>query len=435
MCGMTARCLSWYQPALGIRPVVRPWSDPPLPRLRQTEGMYRSVNHVSRALGLAWVGVIAFGVDAATDRSALVLQIVAYVVAWLAMGAWTWLEYSPRAARHTTRALPVVLGAMAVAMGAAAVSSVGGSMSLLTFAFVAALVAGGELAPAPAVGVTTAGILAALVSGLAFGASYGTLIGFPVIIASGLLIGRNRGVYRAQAEQSAALLAQREQLEAEQRRADLLDERARLAREIHDVLAHSLGALGIQIQAARSVLTDSGDVDKAVELLAAAQRMASEGLTETRRAVHALRSDTLPLAEELAKAASSYGPRYGVAVTLDTVGDPRPVPADATVALLRVAQESLVNAAKHGAAKRGAAKPVAATLEFTVDGARLTVRNELGAAASATGVTDLSTVNGGYGLTGMRERLRMLGGTLDAGPEGDYWVVSAQVPLSGQEPQ
>jgi signal transduction histidine kinase len=68
--------------------------------------------------------------------------------------------------------------------------------------------------------------------------------------------------------------AQRERLEAEQRRADLLDERTRLAREIHDVLAHSLGALGIQIQAARSVLTDSGDIDKAVELLNAAQRRA-----------------------------------------------------------------------------------------------------------------------------------------------------------------
>ena len=58
------------------------------------------------------------------------------------------------------------------------------------------------------------------------------------------------------------------------------------------MLAHSIGALGIQIQAARSVLTDYGDIDRAVELLTAAQRMAGEGLTETRRAVHALRSDT-----------------------------------------------------------------------------------------------------------------------------------------------
>ena len=77
-------------------------------------------------------------------------------------------------------------------------------------------------------------------------------------MVAGLIIGRNRGAYRIQAEQAAQLLAQREQLQAEQRRADLLDERARIAREIHDVLAHSLGGLGIQIQAARAVLTDHG---------------------------------------------------------------------------------------------------------------------------------------------------------------------------------
>jgi signal transduction histidine kinase len=92
-------------------------------------------------------------------------------------------------------------------------------------------------------------------------------------------------------------------LQAEQRRADLLDERARIAREIHDVLAHSLGALGIQIQAARSVLHK--DADQASDLLAAAQQMAAEGLVETRRAVQALRTDTLPIDEELATALTS----------------------------------------------------------------------------------------------------------------------------------
>jgi signal transduction histidine kinase len=252
------------------------------------------------------------------------------------------------------------------------------------------------------------------------------LIGFPVVIASGLLVGRNRGAYRIAAEQSAALLAQRERLEAEQRRADLLDERARIAREIHDVLAHSLGALGIQIQAARSVLTDYGDIDRAVDMLTAAQRMAAEGLTETRRAVHALRADTLPLADELAKATSSYAERYHVAVSLDTEGDARPVPADATVALLRVAQEALVNAAKHGAGK-----PVTVRLNYEADGVGLTVRNELDDTASgAPGGVRVSTLNAGYGLTGMRERLRMLNGTLEAGREGTCWVVTAQVPLS-----
>ena len=125
--------------------------------------------------------------------------------------------------------------------------------------------------------MTAAGILAVEVSGLAFSVYWDALFGYPLLIASGLLIGRNRGAFRLQAEQLAALLAQRERLEAEQRRADVLDERTRIAREIHDVLAHSIGALGIQIQAARSVLTDYGDIDRAVELLTAAQRMAARG--------------------------------------------------------------------------------------------------------------------------------------------------------------
>ena len=261
-----------------------------------------------------------------------------------------------------------------MAMGAGAASGVDGGMSFVIFALVAAMAAGGDLDLVSAVAVTAAGVLATEVSGLVFGASSATLIGFPVVIASGLLIGRNRGAFRIAAEQSAALLAQRERLEAEQRRADLLDERARIAREIHDVLAHSLGALGIQIQAARSVLTDYGDIDRAVELLTSAQRMAAEGLTETRRAVHALRTDTLPLPDELAKATSSYAERYHVAVSLDTEGVPRQVPADATVALLRVAQEALVNAAKHGAGK-----PVTVRLTYDLAGVRLTVRNDIDA--------------------------------------------------------
>ncbi len=385
--------------------------------------MNRSVNLVSRSLGFAWVGALAFGIYPSSGRAEVLFQAIAYAIAGLGMIGLALIDYSPRAARYRQRALPVIFGVIAVTMGAAATSASDGNLAMLVFALVAAMQAGGDADLLPAVAVTTAGILAADVSGLAFGASVTTLIGFPVIIASGLLIGRNRGAFRVQAEQAAALLAQRERLEAEQRRADLLDERTRIAREIHDVLAHSIGALGIQIQAARSVLTDYGDIDRAVELLTAAQRMAGEGLTETRRAVHALRSDTLPLADEFAKAVTTYGERYRVGVSLDTAGVPRPVPAEATVALLRVAQEALVNAAKHGAGK-----PVTVRLEFAAAAVRLTVRNEVDAAAPRA--VELSTVDAGYGLTGMRERLRLLGGILEAGRDGTCWVVTAQVPLS-----
>jgi signal transduction histidine kinase len=310
------------------------------------------------------------------------------------------------------------------------------------------MAAAGDASFPAALAVTMTGVLAAEVGGLAAGGSYGTFIGIPVTIASGLLVGRNRAAHRIQAEQTAALLAQRERLEEERRRADVLDERARIAREIHDVLAHSLGALGIQIQAARLVLTDQGDIAQASELLAAAQRMAAEGLVETRRAVSALRSGTQPLDAELASATSSYAQRYGVAVSLDTDGQPRPVPPDATVALLRVAQEALVNAAKHAPGQ-----PVTVRLAYEAAGLRLTVRNNLaprqhtasppprsrslndagmGAGRIPGAGHRVSTADTGYGLTSMRERLRLLGGTLsaglDGGSSGGTWTVTAWLP-------
>lgn len=89
------------------------------------------------------------------------------------------------------------------------------------------------------------------------------------------------------------------------------------------------------------MLTNDKDIDRAVEILATAQRMASDGLTETRQAVHALRADARPLDEELRRVTSVHGERYGVKVTFGVGGGVRPLPPDATIALLRTAQEAL----------------------------------------------------------------------------------------------
>ncbi|HEV2239725.1 MAG TPA: sensor histidine kinase [Streptosporangiaceae bacterium] len=391
--------------------------------------MLRSVNWLGRVLGFAWLGLLAFVIAPPTGRSgrpvpfAEPVQVAGYCLLGAGFVAWALVDVHPGLARHRARALAVILGVIAAAAGFASAAG-GGGTAMVAFGFVATVVAGGDLDLAPALAVAAAGVLAIEVSGLAFGSGYGALLGLPAIAASGLLVGRNRGVYRVQAEQAALLLAQREQLEAEQRRADLLDERARIAREIHDVLAHSLGALGIQIQAARSVLHK--DPDRAGEFLAAAQQMAAEGLTETRRAVHALRTDTLPLGEELARATDAYAQRYGVAVSFDTGGVPAALPPDATVALLRIAQEALVNAAKHAAGQG-----VTVRLDYGDADVRLTVRNDLGPGAGAGDPADVSTVNGGYGLTGMRERLRLLNGTLEAGSRDGQWIVTAELPRPG----
>jgi signal transduction histidine kinase len=385
--------------------------------------MPRMVNWLARTVGYVWLGFMTFLVAPPKGTGAMAVQIVAYVVLGLGIAAWTGIEALP--ARGTAErvpgwALPWALGVIAAAAGIGSAPGYGGS-ALVIFTAVAAMMAGGDTDLPVALAVTCTGILAIDVSGLVYHDSYGVLLGFPAIVLSGLVVGRNRGAFRVRAEQAQILLAQRLQLQAEQRRADLLDERARIAREIHDVLAHSLGALGIQVQAARSMLRK--DIDQADELLVAAQRMAAEGLVDTRRAIHALRADTLPLDEELAKVTETYAQRYRVAVSFETGGVPVAVPPDGTVALLRITQEALVNAAKYAAGQ-----PVQVRLDYGDTDVRLTIRNKLPAGAGSSRAPGLSTVNGGYGLTGMHERLRLLNGTLEAGRGDGQWIVTAGLP-------
>jgi signal transduction histidine kinase len=381
-----------------------------------------------RVTGFAVVGLLALISPAHTAEQRAV-QIACFSAVGLALLAWIAVDVSPRY-RHW--GLPVALSVMAIAGGVAAVTT-GGGQSLFAFACIAVVWAGSDTDLATTIAVAAAGVAPIWIAGPILGSSTGTLIGDPLLIAVCTMIGLNRRSSRVQAEQSAALLAQQARLRSEQRRGDVLDERARIAREIHDVLAHSLGALGIQIQAAKAMLTDHGDVDRAVDALTTAQRMAADGLTETRRAVHALRVDTLPLGEELAAVVETHRQRYHVPVTLETSGVARALPPDAALALLRATQEAMVNAAKHASGQR-----VAVRLDYGEDDVRLSVVNGLNGAdgplpdgAGAPARRPGST--GGYGLTGMRERLQLLDGTLLAGPRDNEWAVTAELPLAAAE--
>jgi signal transduction histidine kinase len=378
-----------------------------------------------RVTGFAVIGLTAL-VSPPRSAGQQATQIACFSAVGACLLAWCAADALPR---YRSRVLPAAFAVMAVAGGVAAATS-GSGQTLIVFACVAAGWAGSETDLTTTIAVAAAGIVPIWIAGAFTGSGYGTMLGEPTIIAVCALFGVNRRSYRVQAEQAAVLLAERERLEAEQRRGDVLDERARIAREIHDVLAHSLGALGIQIQAAKAMLTDHGDVDRAVEALSTAQRMAADGLTETRRAVHALRVDTLPLDEELAVVTETHRKRYHVPVTLETSGTPRTLPPDAALALLRAAQEAMVNAARHAPGQ-----PVAVRLDYRADEVRLSVVNGLDDASGpppqgAIGSANRPGTGGGYGLTGMRERLRLLNGTLLAGPRENEWAVTAEVPLA-----
>jgi signal transduction histidine kinase len=380
----------------------------------------------------ALIGLLTFPLEA-PGATALPVQFAGYLAAGIALLVVAVLDYVPAAARYRRRVLPVTLCAMAAAGGLAATAGFNENNCAVTLASLAATAAALELRRWQAWLVVLCSAVALDANAFIFHdgfAELSTFLLYPFVPVTGLLLGHFIRTRQEQGQQAAALLARTQQLQAEQSRTEVLNERARIAREIHDVLAHSLGALSIQIQAARAVLTDHQDIDRALEVLSAAQRMAADGLTETRRAVHALRSDAVPLEQELSQAARTHRERYGTDAAFTVGGRSRPLPPEATVALLRTAQEALVNAAKHAPGQR-----VSVRLDYG-DDVSLTVVNDLPGDGTGPGPAAPCphTVDGGYGLTGMRERLRLLNGTLVTGPQDGHWVVAAGLPLATSSP-
>jgi signal transduction histidine kinase len=322
--------------------------------------------------------------------------------------------------------LPYALAAVTITCSMAASTPTGGELEVQ--AVLAVLMAASDTSVAAGLSVVGLGILACEVIGL-LGANAIDTLEHPAILIVAWTVGRTLRARQVQADQSAALLAKADQLREEQAKVATLGERARIAREIHDVLAHSLGALGLQIQAAQAVLTTQHDEARAVELLGQARRLATDGLSETRRAVHALRGETRPLPDGLAELGAEHQRRHGARVTFEVSGEPRPLPPDAGLTLTRIAQEALVNTAKYAPHQ-----PVGIRLDFAGAQTRLAVTNPLGEDTPGDHGDHgdhgpgLATVNGGYGLAGMRERLLLVDGTLSAGPHGSDWVVVAEVP-------
>ena len=378
--------------------------------------MLREAGWAIRVTGLMVVGLITF-LTPSTARGGTTTQAVCFALLCVASAVWALAEFWRRVPGSFQLA---ALGVMTAAGSLGATAGAGG-ISMIAYAAVAMMFAAEALSVQEWLTIGLLGVLAAEIGGIVFDSGVGALLGFPLLLAVGVLLGRNRVSLRVQAEQARQLLAQHEQLRAEQRRADVLEERTRIAREIHDVLAHSLGALGIQLQTVKALFTVHNDPERALEALAAAQRMASGGLTETRRAVQALRTDMLPLDSELAATTSEFAEQHHAKVRYQSSGTPLPLSPEVTVALLRIAQESLVNAAKHAP---GAETSV--DLEYRSDGVRLTVSNPLRPGAPQP----LHTLDAGLGLTGMRERLLLLRGSLDAGQRDGRWVVAAAIPLT-----
>jgi signal transduction histidine kinase len=285
------------------------------------------------------------------------------------------------------------------------------------FVFLASAMAGGTLVSRQAA-FTIAGInslVAAagtvLVADLAPGASewpwwLALTVGLPVLVGTA-----RRDRVEALSNARKATEQAKRAASSEAREAALV-ERGRIAREIHDVLGHSLSGIAVQLDMA-DALAANGRQDEAIAAVRKARSLAVSSMSETRRAVHALREDTLPLQETLLLMAAGDG------VSFQLVGEPGPVSAEIAHTVVRAAQEALTNALKYAP---GADRSM--TLAFVDQTLTLTVLNGP-AKADARSVIAGGT---GLGLVGMRERVALLGGTLRAGPAPDGgWRVELEV--------
>ncbi len=218
-------------------------------------------------------------------------------------------------------------------------------------------------------------------------------------------------------------------------------ERQRIAQEIHDVVAHSLAVTMLHVTGARHIL--ERDPRRASEALAQAEQLGRQSLADVRRSIGLLRHSEaagfpgtaigvpLPSAADVARLVADYADA-GMDVHISIAGDPQQITGSLGLAVYRIAQEALANAARHAA---GATTEVALTIDAARNRVQLRVRDRGAVPVSALAFHHSANEESGMGLPGMRKRAEMLGGVLFAGPDpsGTGWLVECTLPtgLSG----
>jgi signal transduction histidine kinase len=320
------------------------------------------------------------------------------VAAWL-----VWLFAGPSGRLAT----PAIVGGAVAGLVLAVVEP---NAVALVFPAVACAVAGAHRPVRWSVAFAAAlGVAFVIARAAVHGVSLWVLVG-PGAVAIGAMVGLVR-------RQSARLTQESVLVREEQARSAALAERSRLAREIHDVLAHTLSALSVQLETADALL-ESDRVEQARQSVARAGRLAREGLAETRRAIGALRGETVPLPDLLDQLAAGYRSDLGAPATVLVGGEPWEMDPDATLALYRTAQEAMTNVRKH-------APGAPVTVELSYGDGDVSLRVANGSAPSGAG--PLAGSGGGYGLTGLRERAELCGAELTAEPAGDGFKVEIRL--------
>jgi signal transduction histidine kinase len=276
-------------------------------------------------------------------------------------------------------------------------------LPLTTGVAVAAAIIVGQIAAAARTG-SPAAVLAATLLGVLLG-----------------LVGYLMRQSREGQDRTELLLAQLADSRDAHAQAAAVAERARIAADLHDVLAHALSAAAIQLQGAR-VLADSEHVSPGLGgAIDRASRLVADGLVNARQAVSALRGEQPVTLADLQTLVEGLRHDLNLGITLQVGGIVRELPAQAGLALYRAVQEAVTNTARYAP---GATVDV--SLSYEPDLTTMRVENTEPTAPVAA--PDLPGVGGGHGLIGLRERLEHAGGTMQSGPTGHGWMVEVTVP-------
>ena len=231
------------------------------------------------------------------------------------------------------------------------------------------------------------------------------LLAYALGFATSALAASNSRQSVQRVEQAELLLAQTQRSQEEQLRAARLEESTRIAREIHDVLAHALAGLTIQLEATSALIDQGADRTEVLARVQRAHELAKEGLRETRLAVGALRGDAVAAPAAVEALVAEYRVETDAPAELTIDGDRGRLAGPVGQAVLRVVQESLTNVRKHAP---GAAVSVAIHAGAAVgDEIVVVVQDRLAAPSLVPDRAEsspLAATGGGYGVEGMRER-------------------------------
>lgn len=353
---------------------------------------------------------LAFGLVAAITQPSSAADLALTVVPVVAWSLWAFTRSFPLAAVSVAIVVPVV-----VVQRSGELEPIMFNACLLAFA---AARWSRSLAAAASLGVlaATTPVLVALVQD-------------PMEVATGIWVVAIVFIWvvgRAVARQERLL----DELEVARRQLAqqaLLAERRRIARDVHDFVGHGLAAVMLQVTSARHVLRR--DSDAAEEALRSAEEVGRSSMHELRRTVTLLRRDDeagvaapVPTANDI-PALVDQARSGGLAVELHTRGDLARIPSSVGVALYRIAQEALANAARHAPLAR-------TTLGLELANGRVELLAETSGPLVTQSAAERERPH--YGLIGMQERATALGGELAAGPTRDGWRLRCQLPVEDE---